>query len=139
MPEISILYKLKKTRTSLNKFLSFLNFTNYVYVILIYHFKSHDSKYLFFRVVTTCFGLSWPQLGSSKSHIHIANNTCKRLKVLIVMVITEYIMLLAQQPPGGHGLLIHDVSRSHTTTHHSPMNSSGRVTSLSQRPLLDNT
>jgi hypothetical protein len=27
--------------------------------------------------------------------------------------------LLAQQPPVGHGLLIYEVSRSHTTTHHS--------------------
>jgi len=26
---------------------------------------------------------------------------------------------LAQQPPVGQGLLIHEVSRSHTTTHHS--------------------
>jgi len=26
---------------------------------------------------------------------------------------------LAQQPPVGKGLLIHEVSRSHTTTHHS--------------------
>ena len=27
--------------------------------------------------------------------------------------------LFGQQPPMGHGLLIHEVSRSHTTTHHS--------------------
>jgi hypothetical protein len=26
---------------------------------------------------------------------------------------------LAQQPPVGHSLLIHEFSRSHTTTHHS--------------------
>jgi hypothetical protein len=26
---------------------------------------------------------------------------------------------LARQPPVGHGLLIHEVSRSHTSTHHS--------------------
>jgi len=25
---------------------------------------------------------------------------------------------LAQQPPVGQGLIIHEVSRSHTTTHH---------------------
>ena len=45
----------------------------------------------------------------------------------------------AQQPRGGQGLLIHDVSRSHTTTHHSRYDSSGRVISWSQRPLPDNT
>ena len=28
-------------------------------------------------------------------------------------------LFLARQPPVGHGLLIHEVSRSHTTTHHS--------------------
>ena len=39
------------------------------------------------------------------------------------------------RPNAGHGLLIIEVSRSHTTTHHS----SGRVISSSQRPLPDNT
>ena len=44
-------------------------------------------------------------------------------------------MFLAQQPQLGQGLLIHEVSRSHTTTHHSRQDSSGRVISSSQRPL----
>jgi len=40
----------------------------------------------------------------------------------------------------GHGLLIHDVSRSHTTTHHhSQWDSSGGVISFSQIPLPDKT
>ena len=39
----------------------------------------------------------------------------------------------------GHGLLIHEVSRSHTKTHHCRLDSSGRVISSSQRPLPDNT
>jgi len=38
-------------------------------------------------------------------------------------------------PPMGQDLLIHEVSRSHTTTHHS----SGRVISSSKRHLPDNT
>ena len=42
-------------------------------------------------------------------------------------------------PPVGHGLLIHEVSRSHTTTHHIRSDSSGRVISSSQRSLPDNT
>ena len=29
-----------------------------------------------------------------------------------------YVIYLARQPPVGHGLLIHEVSKSHTTTHH---------------------
>jgi len=35
------------------------------------------------------------------------------------------IFFLAQQPPVRQGLLIHVVSRSHTTTHHSRQDSSG--------------
>jgi hypothetical protein len=35
--------------------------------------------------------------------------------------------------------LIHEVSRSHTTTHHSRWDSSGRVIRPSRRPLPDNT
>ena len=51
----------------------------------------------------------------------------------------EVCLLPAQQPPLGQGLLIIEVSRSHTTTHHSRQDSSGRVISSSQRPLPDNT
>ena len=43
------------------------------------------------------------------------------------------------RPNAGHGLLILEVSRSHTMTHHSRQDSSGRVISSSQRPLPDNT
>jgi len=46
---------------------------------------------------------------------------------------------LARQPPVGQSLLIHEVSRLHTTTHHIRNDSSGRVISSSQRPLPDNT
>ena len=50
------------------------------------------------------------------------------------------LFVLAQQhPSGGHGLLIHEVSRSHLTTHHSRQDSSRRQISSSQRPLPDNT
>jgi len=50
-----------------------------------------------------------------------------------------YVFLLALRPNAGHGLLIHEVSRSHTTTHHSREDSSWWVISSSQRPLPDNT
>jgi hypothetical protein len=46
---------------------------------------------------------------------------------------------VALRPNAGHGLLILDVSRSHTTTHHSRYDSSGRAISSSQRPLPDKT
>jgi len=51
--------------------------------------------------------------------------------------VTVGYLFLARQPPVGQGLLINEVSRSHTTMHH--ILSSGRVISLSQRPLPDNT
>ena len=46
---------------------------------------------------------------------------------------------VALQPYAGHGLLILEVSRSHTATYHSRYGSSGRVISSSQRPLPDDT
>ena len=50
-----------------------------------------------------------------------------------------YIYILALRSNAGHGLLILEVSTSHTMTHHSRQDSSGRVISSSQRPLPDNT
>jgi len=44
-----------------------------------------------------------------------------------------------RQPPVGQGLSNHEVSRSHTTTHHIRHDFSGRVISPSQRPLPDIT
>ena len=42
-------------------------------------------------------------------------------------------------PPVGHGLFIPEVSRTHTQTHRTRQNSSGRVISSAQRPPPDNT
>ena len=46
---------------------------------------------------------------------------------------------LALRPKAGHDLIILEVTRSHTMTHHSRYDSSGRVISSSQIPLPDNT
>ena len=46
---------------------------------------------------------------------------------------------VALRPISGNDLLILGGSRSHTTTHHSRYDSSGRVISSSQGPLPDNT
>jgi hypothetical protein len=51
----------------------------------------------------------------------------------------NYFHSLALQPSAGYGLLVHEVSWSHTTTRHSRKDSSGRVISSSQRPVPDNT
>jgi hypothetical protein len=49
-----------------------------------------------------------------------------------------FVCFWRDNPPVGQGLLIHEVSQSHTT-HHSRLDSSGLVISSSQRPLPDNT
>jgi len=50
-----------------------------------------------------------------------------------------FVYFWRESPPVGQGLLIHEVSGSHTTTHHSRLVSSGRVIGWSQRPLPNNT
>ena len=54
-------------------------------------------------------------------------------------IAAHIVLFLARQPPVGHGFLILEVSKSHTTMHHSRYDSSGRVISPSQRPLPYNT
>jgi hypothetical protein len=50
-----------------------------------------------------------------------------------------YIFYMTQQPPVGQGLLIIEVSRSHSTTHHSRYDFSGRVISSLNRPTWQHT
>jgi len=66
------------------------------------------------------------------SSTHVLNFT-SALRIAFVC------LFLARQPPVEQGLLIHEVSILHTTTHYSRQDSSGRVISSSQRPLPDNT
>jgi hypothetical protein len=47
-------------------------------------------------------------------HLYKSTDHCHRVKTQFVCF-----MFSARQPPVGQGLLIHEVSRSHTTTHHS--------------------
>jgi hypothetical protein len=57
----------------------------------------------------------------------------------VMMIMMFFVCFWPDSRPVGQGLLIHKVSRSHTTTHHSRWDSSGRMISPSQRPLPDNT
>ena len=52
---------------------------------------------------------------------------------------TDVLFVLARQPSLGQDLLIHEVSRTHTTTHYNQYDSSGRVISSSQRTQPENT
>ena len=56
----------------------------------------------------------------------------------IIYVTDPLFFPVALRPIAGHGLLILEVSLSHTATHHSRQDFSGRVISSSQRPLPDN-
>ena len=64
--------------------------------------------------------------------------TCVSAAVSVRSSFSLHLFVLVRQPPVGQGLIIHEVSRSHTKTHHSRQDSSGRVNSSSQR-LRDNT
>jgi len=76
---------------------------------------------------------------STNSSISYYTGTVSPHRLTDLFVSFCFVLVLVHQPPVGHGLLIHEVSRSHTTTHHIWEDSSGRVISSSQRPLPDNT
>jgi hypothetical protein len=64
----------------------------------------------------TCFGNKPPSLGRrhiAKEHILFIH------KVTGAVLRTHIFVFGATTPPVGQGLLVHEVSRSHTTTHHS--------------------
>jgi len=67
-----------------------------------------------------------------------------RISISLFHCVCTFIMLVisspvALRPNAGQSLLIHEVSRSHTATHHNRYDSSGWVICSSQRPLPDNT
>jgi hypothetical protein len=76
------------------------------------------------------------EAGSSRSGVFVLNTADNGTGLVNIGHIV--CLFLARQPSAGQGLLIHEVSRSHTTTHHSRKDSSGRVISPSQWPLPDN-
>jgi hypothetical protein len=65
----------------------------------------------------------------------LINTSIKLFWLLLLLLLL--LLFLAVQPSAGYGLLVYEVSWSHTTTRHSRY-SSGRVISSSQRPLPDN-
>ena len=88
------------------------------FVILSLYRPRHSGTLILIIIIMTIFKV--------KFYIHIINaNKC-----------IFFLFAVALRPTAGHGLLILEVSRSHTTTH---TTSSGRVISSSQRPLPDNT
>jgi hypothetical protein len=70
------------------------------------------------------------------SHHHIPDETKKKSRSAFSSTL---FFPMALRPYPDQGLLIHEVSRSHTTTHHSRQDYSGQVINSSQRRLSDNT
>ena len=66
-------------------------------------------------------------------------NTATEIDLCTTTTIHMGMFFFVRQPSVGQSLLILEVSRSHTTTHHIRQDSSKRVISSSQRPLPDNT
>ena len=90
---------------------------------------------------------AWRTVLRSAQHILLAMLTCGNFHGIVQTEmariagphIKTFFFAVALRPNADHGRLILEVSRLHTTTHHSRQDSSGRVISLSQRPLPDNT
>ena len=72
-------------------------------------------------------------LGSEPGHQQQGIIACSILFFILLL------LLLARQSPVGQQILTHEVSISHTATHHIRWDSSGRVISSSQRPLPEST
>ena len=85
-----------------------------------------------YHLVTTVTGNELPkvqELGVKMQYHSIRNKALKSDEITMVhsdssccsvfIFYFVYLFSLARQPPVGQGLLIHEVSRSHTTTHHS--------------------
>ena len=69
-----------------------------------------------------------------KSH-YLRRRSSKELQCQLLI----FYFLVALRPSVSYGFFIREVSRSHTATHHSLQDSSGRMISSSQKPLQENT
>jgi len=77
---------------------------------------------------------------STYTHTHIPVHTyITGHKSTYIYIYISFFFFVVLRPNAGHGLLILEVSRSHTTTHHSRYDSSGRVISSTQSPVPDKT
>ena len=75
---------------------------------------------------------------TNKQHLRFRQYTCNNIRLLIFILLdpdnyffrfTCLFVYGPAAPPVNYGLLIHEISRSNTMTHHSRQDSSGRVIS----------
>jgi len=78
-------------------------------------------------------------LASEEEQVQVFGLLGYRTNWRIFTIVYKYFSPVGLRPNAGYGLLIHEVSRSHTTTHHVREDFSGLVLSSSQRLLPDNT
>ena len=71
--------------------------------------------------------------------LRVYHHISKAVYIKAIRTYIHFVLPVSLQPNAVHGLLILEVSRSHTTTQKSRWNSSGQVIGSSQRPLSDST
>ena len=106
-----------------------------IYKLLILRYAKFGWK----SAVNTYLEISWSaglqvcrSTGMQAAGTHI-------FKLQLPESLYDFFFPVALRPNARHGLLILEISRSHTTTHHNRYDYSGRGTSPSQKPLPDNT
>ena len=98
--------------------------------IVIYSYSTTNKMYLFHLVpASSCLTYACCRMCSFEL-LMMEGKTVRNM---------QSVFFVALQPNAGHSVLILEVSRSHTTTHHSRQDFSGRMISQQQIPLLDNT
>jgi hypothetical protein len=104
-----------------------------------HHFSSEKYRAVLSYKLHFLQNSSFVQLYTSFSDCKGPGNIPENHFVKSFLIIPFFTFLGARQPRMVQGLLIHKVSRTHTTTHHTRYDSSGRVINPSQRPLPDIT
>ena len=130
------LTRLTLPQTSLLFVFLLQNFTQYWFHPFVPQTRVHlnlDKRFSGWNVQSVHFSCT-----NLHSYLCVGNSTFY-IYIVYDFISQYFLFLLVYQPPLGQGLLIHEVSISHTTTHHSRWDSSGRVISSSHRPLPDNT
>ena len=110
----------------------------YIYIYDISSVRVKIKRYLHLSTRVTQHQITFSQVTQLITKVYVYLSVIKTTHFQIRAAIKDtFFFAVALRPNAGHGLLILEVSRSHTTTHHSRLDSCGRVISSSQRPLPD--
>ena len=110
-------------------------FVSWQYVFHEWDISPRISMVYYFNCILHAWAVAW-QIADSQFSKKNGTTTMRVINRQNVIFLNFF---GRDRPPVGQGHRIHEVSSSHTTTHHSRQDSPGRVISSSQRPLPDNT